>query len=69
MATRPPEGEDEARAALAILAGFFPESGRSRFVSRFIDSMEQEFRNSGVQPPAWLQTLRDEIPRDPSQGG
>lgn len=66
MATRPPEGEDEARAALAILAGFFPESERARFLSRFLDSMEQEFRTSGVQPPPWLRTLRDEIRRDPA---
>lgn len=66
MATRPPGGEDEARAALAVLAGFFPESERSRFLGRFLDAMEQEFRDSGVQPPAWLQALRDEIRRDPS---
>jgi hypothetical protein len=68
MATRPPEGEDEARAALTILAGFFPESERSRFLARFLDSMEQEFRKSGVQPPAWLQALRNEILRDPPRG-
>ena len=68
MATRPPEGEDEARAALTILAGFYPESERSRFMSRFLDAMEQEFRDSGVQPPAWLQTLRGEIGRDPPRG-
>ncbi len=68
MATRPPESEDEARAALAVLARFFPKSERPRFLSRFLDSMEQEFRKSGVQPPVWLQTLRDEISRDPSEG-
>ena len=68
MATRPPEGEEEARAALTILAGFFPESERARFLARFLDSMEQEFRESGVQPPAWLQPLRDEILRDPPRG-
>ncbi|HEX2081609.1 MAG TPA: hypothetical protein VHG08_28155 [Longimicrobium sp.] len=66
MATRPPQGEEEARAALTVLAGFFPESERARFLSRFLDAMEQEFRDSGVEPPAWLQTLRDEMRRDPS---
>jgi hypothetical protein len=64
MATRPPEDEDEARAALAILAGLLPESERFRFMSRFLDVMEREFRKSGMPPPAWLQKLRDEIPGD-----
>lgn len=66
MSTRPPEGEEEARAALEVLAGFFPRSERSRFLSRFLDAMEQEFRKSGVPAPAWLQTLREEILRDPA---
>ena len=61
MATRPPEGEDEARAALTILAGLYPESERARFLSRFLDIMEQEFHASGTTPPAWLATLRAEI--------
>lgn len=64
MATRPPEGEDDARAALTILAGLFPASERAGFLSRLLDAMEQEFRASGVNPPPWLQTLRDEIRRD-----
>jgi hypothetical protein len=64
MATRRPEGEDEARAALTILAGYYPQAQRFRVLTRFLDSMEQEFRESGVQPPGWLSTLRDEIKRD-----
>lgn len=64
MATRPPEGEEEARAALTILAGLYPESERARFLTRFLNTMEQEFRASGMTPPAWLQTLRAEIRRD-----
>lgn len=64
MATRPPEGEDETRAALTILAGLYPESERPRFLSRFLDAMEQEFHASGMAPPAWLETLRAEIRRD-----
>ena len=61
MATRPPQGEDEARAALTTLAGLYPEPGRARFLTRFLDLMEQQFHASGVAPPAWLQTLRDEV--------
>jgi len=64
MATRPPEGEDEARAALTILAGFFPQAERHRVVTGFLDSMEREFRDSGVEPPAWLGKLRAEVAQD-----
>jgi hypothetical protein len=65
MATRPPQGEDEARAALTILAGFYPQSERFRVLNGFLDSMEREFRDSGMEPPAWLATLRAELERDP----
>lgn len=61
MATRPPEGEDEARAALTILAGFYPQTERFRVLNGFLDSMEREFRDSGVEPPAWLAKLRAEL--------
>ncbi|HEU0300681.1 MAG TPA: hypothetical protein VFR37_14520 [Longimicrobium sp.] len=61
MATRPPGGEDEARAALAILAGFFPESERHRVLRNSLDNLEQEFRESGMPAPAWLDRLRSEL--------
>ncbi|HEX6038386.1 hypothetical protein [Longimicrobium sp.] len=64
MATRPPEGEDEARAALTILAGFYPRKERFRVLSGFLDSMEREFRDSGMEPPAWLAKLRAELQAD-----
>jgi hypothetical protein len=64
MATRPPEGEDEARAALTILAGFYPQAERFRVLNGFLDSMEREFRDSGMQPPAWLAKLRAELQQD-----
>lgn len=64
MATRPPEGEDEARAALTILAGFYPRSERFRVLSGFLDSMEREFRDSGMESPAWLAKLRAELRQD-----
>lgn len=65
MATRPPEGEDEARAALTILAGYYPRAQRVRVLTRFLNSLEEEFRTSGMKPPAWIETLRAEIRRDP----
>jgi hypothetical protein len=64
MATRPPEGEDEAREALTILAALYPPSQRARFLTRFLDVMEQQFHASGTTPPAWIQTLRAEVRRD-----
>lgn len=64
MATRPPEGEDEARAALTILAGYYPQAQRARVLTGFLDSMEREFRESGMAPPAWLEKLRAEIRQD-----
>jgi hypothetical protein len=64
MATRPPEGEDEARAALTILAGYYPRSQRVRVLARVLDSMEREFRESGLAPPAWFETLRAEFQHD-----
>ena len=64
MATRPPEGEDEARAALTILAAYYPQAQRLRVLNRVLDSMEREFRDSGMEIPAWLPTLRSEIQQD-----
>ncbi|HEY0020628.1 MAG TPA: hypothetical protein VGC13_30295 [Longimicrobium sp.] len=64
MATRPPEGEDEARAALTILAGFYPQAERFRVLNGFLDSMERDFRDSGMHPPAWLARLRAELRPD-----
>jgi hypothetical protein len=64
MATRPPEGEDEARAALTVLAGYYPQALRFRALTRFLDSMEREFRDSGMEPPPWLERLRTEIQQD-----
>lgn len=65
MATRPPEGEDQARAALTILAGFYPQAERFRVLNGFLDSMEREFRDSGMEPPAWIAKLRAELQQDP----
>ena len=64
MATRPPEGEDEARAALTILAGFYPQAERFRVLNGFLDSMEREFRDSGMEAPEWLARLRAELRED-----
>lgn len=64
MATRRPEGEDEARAALTVLAGFYPQTERSRVLNGLLDSMERQFRDSGTQPPVWLTKLRAELQRD-----
>jgi hypothetical protein len=65
MATHRPEGEDEARAALTILAGYYSERRRLKVVQRVLDDMEQEFREDGAEVPAWVETLRREVQTDP----
>jgi hypothetical protein len=64
MATRLPEGEDEARTALTILAAYFPERARRARLTDLLDSMERGFRDEGMQTPAWLDTLRREVESD-----
>jgi hypothetical protein len=64
MSTRLPEGEDEARAALTILAAYFPERARGARLMDLLDSMERGFRGEGMQTPAWLDALRREVERD-----
>ena len=64
MATRPPEGEDEARAALTILAGYFPERERKAAILEHVDALERRFRANGMKVPSWLGKLRDEARED-----
>lgn len=64
IASRLPTGEHEARSALMIFAGFYPPGDRRRVEGRFLDLMEAEFRESGMAPPAWLETLRCELGED-----
>ena len=64
MATRPPEGENEARAALTILAGYFPERERRAAILEHLDALERRFRANGMQVPAWLGSLRREVEKD-----
>lgn len=61
MATRPPEGENEARAALTILAGYFPERERKAAILEHLDALERRFRANGMQVPSWLGSLRREV--------
>lgn len=64
MSTRPPEGEDEARAALTILAGYFPERERRPQILEVLDSMERRFAANGMRVPDWLHRLRREVQGD-----
>lgn len=64
MARRLPEGEDEARTALTILAGYFPERARRARLLDLLDSMERGFRAEGMQVPAWIDRLRGEVRGD-----
>ena len=61
MATRPPGGEDETRAALVILASLYPESERVRVLTGLLDSLERDFQTSRMDLPPWLARLRREF--------
>jgi hypothetical protein len=61
MATRVPQGGDEARSALIVLAGFYPQADRARVVGGLLDVMEKGFRDGGMELPAWLAALRAEL--------
>lgn len=67
MATRLPEGEDEARAALIILAGYFPEHERAAAVLEHLGALERRFRANGMDVPAWVATLQAEVRADPGR--
>jgi hypothetical protein len=60
MATRLPDGEDEARTALTILSRYFPERERKPAVLEHLAVMERRFLASGMEVPAWVATLRRE---------
>jgi transcriptional regulator with XRE-family HTH domain len=63
IASRPRDGEAEARAALVLVASLYPPADRSRVETRFLQVMDEEFRESRMEPPAWLQALRAEVQR------
>jgi hypothetical protein len=65
MARHLPEGEDEARAALTILAGYFSERARPIRALQLLEVMEQGFRDEGAQVPAWVDSIRREVQADP----
>jgi hypothetical protein len=65
MATRLPEGEDEARAALIILAAYFPERERPAAVLEHLEAMERRFLANEMAVPAWVAALRAEVQADP----
>lgn len=65
IATRVPEGEAEARSALVVLGGLYPQKSRVRAQRHILDAVEAGFRDSRMEPPAWLATLRAELQDTP----
>ena len=57
MGALEPEGEEAARASLVRLAALYPPDDRPRVEMLFLRLMEEQFRESGMVPPAWLQAL------------
>lgn len=48
-----------AKIALHILVRHSPGDGE-RARRRYVDALEDEFRECGVEPPEWIGRLRDE---------
>jgi hypothetical protein len=65
MARHLPEGEDEARAALTILAGYFPERERQAVILEYLQVTERRLSAIGMQVPAWVENLRREVQTGP----
>jgi hypothetical protein len=61
MASRPPEGEAEVRASLVLLTSLYPPADRPRVEVRLLKVLDEEFRESRMEPPSWLQALRAEV--------
>lgn len=61
MGALEPQGEEAARASIVRLAALYPPADRARVELLFLQLMEEQFRESGMAPPAWLQTLRGEV--------
>ena len=57
------DGETEVRAGLALLAMQYPAPDRLRIELRMLNEMEEAFREIGMKPPAWLESLRAESAR------
>lgn len=66
MARHLPAGEDEARAALAIFAGYFPESERQAAALEYLEVTERRFRAIGMKVPPWVENLQRAVQTDPA---
>lgn len=60
MAARTDAGEHEVRAALAILAGLYPERDRGPLVMGVLGLLEERFRAIQMPLPGWLDAIRGE---------
>lgn len=65
MARGLPEGEDAARAALTILAGYHPEAERQAVILEHLEVTERRLLAAGMAVPAWIASLRQEVQTDP----
>ncbi|HEU4883695.1 MAG TPA: hypothetical protein VFT45_15665 [Longimicrobium sp.] len=54
-----PDELELAKIALHILSGYTPEN-REAARRRYVDLLEREFRESGLEPPEWIGRLREE---------
>jgi hypothetical protein len=60
-AVRRTEGMEDARAALIVLAGLYPEADRPRVLRNLVERMGREFHESRMPPPPWLAELAAEF--------
>lgn len=61
-AQRGDAGEYQARVLVALLLSLYPQADHPRIQRNFLDERERDFRESGMEPPPWIATLRAELP-------
>jgi hypothetical protein len=61
MGAQEPEGEQATRAALTVFLALYPPADRPRVERLFLRLMEEQFHESGIAPPAWLQVLWSDV--------
>jgi hypothetical protein len=54
-------GLQDARSALIVLAGFYPQAERPRVLRNLAGQLAREFHESGMPPPPWLAALSAEL--------
>jgi hypothetical protein len=55
-----PDELELAKIGVHVLIGYLPPEHRERARRNYVDQLEREFRESGMEPPEWIERLRNE---------